>query len=103
MPTRHRRVGVVLDPELSEALRLAAKRLDASTEAARVRELALIGARSLSMESDELQQARGALDAVGATRERGDLLAVSRRLRRRRGRRREETATESLDWVRGTR
>lgn len=102
MPTRYRRVGVVLDPELSDALTLATARLSARTQAARLRELALIGARSLHGTEAELDQARRTLDELGATRERGDLLALSSQLRDRRSRVR-ETPSKSLEWVRGRR
>ena len=97
MPTRYRRVGVVLDPELSEAMALVRDRLGISSQASALRELALIGARSIAGGDGELEGARRALDKQGATRERGDLLAVSRRLRRREGKR---SASETLEWVR---
>jgi hypothetical protein len=108
MPTRYRRVAVVLDPELSDALRLAAERLEASSQAEGLRELALIGARSLRAGEAEPERARRALDELGATRERGDLRVISRRLRRRYDSARRhagapETASESLEWVRGPR
>lgn len=102
MPTRYRRVGVVLDPELGDALKLAASRLRASTQAAQLRELALIGARSLGNRDLHLEQARRALDDLGATPERDDLLILSRRLRARRARA-DETPRESLEWARGPR
>src|SRR5438270_14071508 len=103
MPTRYRRVGVVLDPELSDALSKAAERVSASTEAGRLRELALLGARALDAGESELEQARTALDELGATRERGDLLAISRRLRARKLGWQEDSASETLEWVRGER
>lgn len=102
MPTRYRRVGVVLDPELNDALNLSASRLRTSTQAARLRELALLGARSLCGGDPALDQARRALDGLGATCERGDLLAISRRLRRRCAAA-DETPSESLQWMRGPR
>lgn len=103
MPTRYRRVGVVLDPELSDALRLAGSRLRATSQAAQVRELALIGARSIGARDVRLDEVRRALEKLGATPARGDLLAISRRLRARGIGRRDETASESLEWVRGPR
>lgn len=102
MPTRYRRIGVVVDPELSDALSLAADRLQSSSQAERLRELALIGARSLQDGDIEPERARRALDELGATRERGDLRVISRRLRRRYASAQEQ-ASESLEWVRGPR
>lgn len=102
VPTRYRRVGVVLDPELGDALKLAASRLRTSTQAAQLRELALIGARSLGKRDLNLEQARKALDELGAIAEREDLLILSSRLRARR-KRADETPSESLDWARGPR
>jgi hypothetical protein len=101
VPSRYRRVGVVLDPELDDALRLTAPDLRASSQAARLRELALIGARSLRSQASETERARAALDELGATRERGDLLAIARRLRRPGAG--DEAPTESLQWARGPR
>lgn len=104
MPTRHRRIGVTLDPELSEALALARGRLNSRSDAALIRELALLGAQALSPDQAQAQlwQARRVLDQRGATPQRADLLAVSRSLRQRRDAG-AESASESLDWVRGSR
>ncbi len=99
MPTRHSRISVVRDPELGDALRHAAAHLSSQTEAARLRELALIGARTLDASEGRLEKARRALDRLGATHARGDLLVISRRLRRRH--RGVETPSQSLDWARG--
>jgi hypothetical protein len=103
MPTRYQRIGVVVDPELDDALRLAAPRLRAASRAARVRELALIGARSLGAGDEALDQLDRELDELGATRARGDLVETSRRVRKRVRGRPEETISESLEWVRGDR
>ncbi len=104
MPTRYRRVGVPLDPELDDALRGATPRLRGASQAARLRELALIGARSIGAPTTRLREASAALDELGATPARGDLIAASRRLLRRHptppGR---ESASESLRWARGPR
>lgn len=103
MPTRYRRVGVVLNPELDGALRVAADRLHADSEAARVRELALIGARALGAQDEALVELDRTLVELGATRATGDLIAISRRLlaESHEGERADETPSESLDWVRG--
>lgn len=101
MPTRYRRIGVVLDPELSDALAAARGRVRASSSAEALRKLALIGARALEAEDGGLEQARRELDQMGAARERGDLVVISRRLRHRP--RRVESAGESLEWARGER
>ena len=102
MPTRYRRVGVVLDPELGDALKLAAARLHTTSQAGQLRELALIGARSLGNRDLQLERARRVFEELGAAPERDDLLILSRRLRARRERA-GETPSESLDWVRGPR
>lgn len=102
MPTRYRRASIVLDPELSDALAKSAARLRSSTEAGRLKELALIGARAVCDGDAEVTEVRRALDELGATREDADLLTISRALRRRRGRA-GETPSESLEWVRGSR
>lgn len=105
VPTRHRRVGVLLDPELDRALTLASDRLRARSAAARVRELALIGARSLGAHDAPTAELDRALDELGATRATRDLLTISRTLRERRhdARPADETPSESLRWVRGDR
>lgn len=73
-----------------------------STQAAQLRELALIGAHSLANRDLHLERARRALDELGATPEQEDLLILSRRLRARR-QRADETPSESFDWARGSR
>lgn len=92
----------MLDPELNDAMSLAAAHLSGSTEAARLRELALIGARSINAGDAGLERTRRALDQLGASPERGDLLVLSRRIRHRPSAAR-ETPSESLEWVRGQR
>jgi hypothetical protein len=105
MPTRHRRINVVRDPQLADALRRAAPALRGRTEAARLRELALIGERSLSRMAgaDELARARQALQhELRAAPERGDLVRTAKRvLQANSGRARKESASESLGWARG--
>ena len=101
MPAKYRRIGVVCDPELRDALTASESRLEARTDAARLRELALIGARSIGAESADSERVRAGLDALGATPDRGDLLAAARTTHRQG--RADETGTESLEWVRGSR
>lgn len=104
MPTRYRRIGVPLDPELDDALRLSAPRLRGASAAARLRELALLGASSIGASTGRLREANTALDELGATPARGDLLAASRRLlARHRPSPDRESASESLRWARGPR
>ncbi len=109
MPTRFRRVGVILDPELLTALDAVSASLRASSEAARVRELALIGAAALQQRDPAaaaLADADRLLDVLGASKARGDLLEASARAlavtdslpaQNAHG----ETPTESLAWIRG--
>ena len=52
MPTKHRRIAVVEDPELAEALRLASSEFPGRSAASLLRELAIRGARSLDTDSD---------------------------------------------------
>jgi len=103
MPTRYRRVNVTLDPQLSDALKLAGERLRARTDAGRLRELALIGVRTLGTRDAQLEELGRELDELGATPARGDLLVTARRLRKRAWGQTDETASESLEWVRGDR
>ncbi len=99
MPTRHRRIAVVLDPELEDALAASS----ATTLAARVRELALLGAREARGGAQHRSDVQRSLDELGATPECGDLLLISRQLRRRGGAAPAESASDSLEWVRGER
>ncbi|MHB1538227.1 MAG: hypothetical protein ACYCUM_05625 [Solirubrobacteraceae bacterium] len=104
MPTRYRRVGVPLDSELDDALRRSAPQLRSSSQAARLRELALLGARSIGTSTARLRETTAALDELGATPARGDLIAASRRLLRRHPTPpARESASDSLRWARRTR
>ncbi|MBN8867180.1 MAG: hypothetical protein J0H98_06475 [Solirubrobacterales bacterium] len=47
MPTKHQRIAVVVDPELSDALAAAAERLPHRSRASLLRELAMEGALQL--------------------------------------------------------
>jgi len=48
MPTKHRRIAVVEDPELKEALTRASERFPGSSSAGLVRKLAILGAETLT-------------------------------------------------------
>ena len=80
MATKHPRVGVTKDPELAaalEATRALVPPADARAEAAHVRRLALIGARSLrtSGEAADIERARERIRAVTGARP-PDLITV---------------------------
>ena len=82
MATRHRRIGVTLDLELETALTATRLRLRASSDAARIRELALIGANEIETHDADvraLATADRVLDELGATKSAGDLLTASAR------------------------
>jgi hypothetical protein len=79
VPTRHHRIQVTEDPELADALRVAAPHLPAGLSRSRqVRELAIAGARHLS-------------GAPSSDRERQALLE-------RLAQRFEEPASAGIDW-----
>lgn len=106
MPTRHARISVVRDADLDEALRSARGKLRAGSEAARLRELALIGARALHGDDGERVLVREHLrERYGARLADGDLLLASRAARRlvANADHEPESASESLDWARGDR
>ena len=96
VPSKYPRIGVVRDPDLDRALRASAPVLDASSDAGRLRELALRGAAGLgesarAAEDRELQDRYGIRPAPGP-----------RRLEAPPGRA-DGAATEALRWARGER
>lgn len=105
MATRYPRIGVIKDPELQAALQLTRDLLGRRTtdsEAGQVRQLALIGARTLAAqapEGDRTRRRQRVLDQPGvrpATRTIRDLDWLTRE--RVDGARR---ASRALEWVRG--
>lgn len=105
MPTSHRRLGVVRDPDLDHALdqtRSLLEPQETRSAAAQVRALALRGARSVLDERGSEGELRRRLDEQhGATPAKVDLLAVG--LPHGAPDRRDPTpASDALDWVRGS-
>jgi hypothetical protein len=105
MPTSHRRLGVVRDPDLDHALdqtRSLLEPQETRSAAAQVRALALRGARSVLDERGSEGELRRRLDERhGATPAKVDLLAVGLP----HGgpdRRDPRPASDALDWVRGS-
>lgn len=108
MTTKHPRIGVTKDPELAAALdatRLLVPPADARAEAAHVRRLALLGARSLrtSGEAADAERARERIRAVtGARPPSVDFDQVLESLSDQKPDRGGELS-KALDWVRGER
>jgi hypothetical protein len=108
MSTKHPRIGVTKDPELAaalEATRALVPPADARAEAAHVRRLALIGARSLrtSGEAADVERARERIRAVtGARPPTVDFDQVVESLGEQRADRSGELS-KAIDWVRGSR
>ena len=107
MATKHRRIGVVRDPELAAALAATRRLLDLTegdSEAGQVRRLALIGAEALSSSDEgaaDLVQRRRLLERDGvlpATRELTDLPWLDGETPDH-----DRKLSEALDWVRGQR
>lgn len=61
MPTQHRRINVTCDPELAAALDGARAHLDETSDAARLRALALAGATALAARTPEEREGDAAL------------------------------------------
>lgn len=72
MPTKHRRIAVTEDPDLSAALRRAALAYPGLSRAGLVRELAMRGARQLTDGSGDNPLQR-ILERTGAEPPRGDI------------------------------
>lgn len=108
MSTKHPRIGVTKDPELAAALdatRALVPPEDARAEAAHVRRLALIAARSLQAGGDAAssERARERIRAVtGARPPTVDFEQVLKQLAGQRPDRGGELS-KALDWVRGDR
>lgn len=108
MATKHPRIGVTKDPELAAALdatRALVPPTEARAEAAHVRRLALIGARSLQSSSDgaAVERARERIRAVtGARPPSVDFEQVVSQLAEQ-GTDRGGELSKALDWVRGER
>jgi hypothetical protein len=105
MPTSHRRLGVIRDPDLDHALdqtRSLLEPQETRSAAAQVRALALRGARSVLDERGSEGELRRRLDERhGATPAKADLLAVG--LPHGAPDHRDPTpASDALDWVRGS-
>lgn len=67
MPTRHSRIQVTEDPELTRALRAAASQLPSGlSRAGQVRELALAGARALTAGVPSEHERRHLLERLAA-------------------------------------
>jgi len=73
MPTKHRRIAVVVDPELSERLTEAAPAFPGRSSAALLRELAMLGAESLSASDRPSAKLERLLARPGVRPARGDL------------------------------
>ena len=108
MGTKHPRIGVTKDPELAAALDATRAHVppgEARAEAAHVRRLALIGARSLQSTSDgaAVERARERIRAVtGARPPSADFEQVLTQLAEQPADRGGELS-KALDWVRGQR
>ncbi|MDQ3647269.1 MAG: hypothetical protein M3433_01540 [Actinomycetota bacterium] len=77
MPTRHSRIQVTEDPELSKALRAAAPHLPAGlSRSGQVRELAIAGARSLSDSPLTERERRALLERLAARFERPETAGI---------------------------
>jgi len=104
MPTSHRRLGVVRDPDLDRALDQTRSLLgpqETRSAAAQVRALALRGARSVLDEQGGEGELRRRLDErYGATPAKADLLAVGAPPGSP-DREDPTPASHALDWVRG--
>ena len=72
MPTKHRRIAVTEDPELSRALREASRELPGLSDAALVRELAMRGARTLPVDPAQERLER-LIERTGARPPRGNI------------------------------
>lgn len=72
MPTKHRRIAVIEDPELAEALKRASYALPGLSDAALVKELTLRGAKSLTPSSADERMAR-IIARTGASPARGNI------------------------------
>jgi hypothetical protein len=104
MPTAHRRLGVVRDPDLDRALdqtRPLLEPRETRSAAAQVRALALRGARSvLEQQGTDGELRRRLVERHGVAPARADLLSVGRPSEDlHRGE--ERPASAALDWVRG--
>lgn len=104
MPTSHRRINVTCDPELAAALEQARPLLAERSDAARVRALALAGARALREQAPpqtEAEAVRARLLAIPgiqpATKPTGLMPWFEEMLKQ------EPTTkgSETLEWVRG--
>lgn len=104
MPTSHRRLGVVRDPDLDRVLRQTHSLLEpweTRSAAAQVRALALRGARSvLDERGTEGEMRRKLGERHGATPATTDLLAVGMPSGKT-DRCDPRPASDALDWVRG--
>ncbi|MCB0831819.1 MAG: hypothetical protein KDB54_06785 [Solirubrobacterales bacterium] len=73
MPSKYRRIAVVEDPELAEALRWAETRIKSRSDASLLRELAIRGAASLRQETPMSPGLRRILAIPGARPAEGDI------------------------------
>jgi hypothetical protein len=78
MPTKLRRIAVTEDPDLALALSRASKELPGLSDAALVKELALRGAGTLSVNGSDERMSR-IVEATGARPARGNLSEYLRR------------------------
>ena len=68
MPTRHQRIQVTEDPELTSALRTAAPHLPSGLpRSQQIRELAIVGAQSLASAPRSEPERRALLDSLAET------------------------------------
>lgn len=68
MPTRHHRIQITEDPELTSALRTAAPHLPRGLPRSRqIRELAIVGAQSLASAPSGEPERRALLDSLAET------------------------------------
>lgn len=73
MPTKHRRIAVVVDPDLSERLAEAASAFPGRSSAGLLRELAMLGAESLNRSDRPSTKLERLLARPGVRPARGDL------------------------------
>jgi len=73
MPTKHRRIAVVVDPELSEALEVASLRFPGRSSASLVRKLAMLGADAVERSAEPKSKLERLLARPGVRPPRGDL------------------------------
>jgi hypothetical protein len=103
MPTSHRRLGVVRDPDLDRALdqtRSLLQPQETRSAAAQVRALALRGAQSVLEQGGEGELRRRLDERYGATPAKADLLAVGAPSGTP-DRKDPTPASDALNWVRG--